>query len=107
MMRQFVGPAPVVGQSVLVLTAVAVLTASADVLMAVVRIWRHVRGVNAASFRVMLRRRQQSDAMARLDAMIGLGGEQAEIRSLIARLKVEAVRQGAGLAAVAATWKAA
>ncbi len=120
MMRQLLGPAPIVGLSMLVLTALAVLAAfkvtpqippliayaalcggvlaaNAYVLGALTRTWRRVRGVNAASFRLMPRRRGPSDAMARLDAMIGLEGVKAEIRSLLARLKVEAARRDAGL----------
>jgi len=97
MMRHVLGPAPIVGLSMLVLTTLAVLAANAYVLVTLVRTWRRVRGVNAASFRLMPRRRHESDAMASLDAMIGLDGVKAEIRSLIARLKVEAARSDAGL----------
>ena len=119
-MRQFLGPAPIIGASMLVLTTLAVLaafkitpqiplwfayaalagialSANAYTLLAVMRCWRRVRGVNAASFRLMPRRRVASDAMARLDAMIGLDNVKMEIRALIARLKVEAARREAGL----------
>jgi stage V sporulation protein K len=120
MMRHVLGPAPIVGLSMLVLTTLAVLAAfkvtpqiplwlayavlsgmalaaNAYVLVTLVPTWRRVRGVNAASFRLMPRRRHESDAMASLDAMIGLDGVKAEIRSLIARLEVEAARSDAGL----------
>ena len=120
MMRQLLGPAPLMALSMLILTALAilaafritpqippwlgyatlcgvVLAANVYVLVAFARTWRRVRGVNAASFRLMPRHRASSDAMARLDTMIGLDGVKAEIRSLIARLKVEAARREAGL----------
>jgi SpoVK/Ycf46/Vps4 family AAA+-type ATPase len=121
MMRQLLGPAPIVGLSMLVLTALAllaafkvtphippwfayaapagvVLAANGFVLVQVVGAWRRVSGVNARSFRLMPRRRRHtSDAMARLDAMIGLEGVKAEIRALVARLKIEAARRDAGL----------
>ena len=118
-MRGLLGPAPVVGLSMLVLTTLAVLAAfrvtpqippwfgyaalggmvlaaNAYVTVALVRSWGRVRGINAASFR-LAPRHQPSGAMAELDAMIGLDGVKAEIRSLIARLKVEAARRDAGL----------
>lgn len=118
-MRELLGPAPLVGVSMIVLTALAVLAAfritpqvppwavpalilavaiaaNAYVLASLARGWRRVRGTDAASFRYMPRRRE-GDAMAKLDAMIGLSGVKAEIRTLAARLRVEAARTDAGL----------
>lgn len=122
MIRQVLGPAPIMTASILVLTVLAVLaafkvtpeippwsaylalgglavTANGYALVAIVRTWRRVRGVNSASFRLMPRLRPTSDALGRLDAMIGLDGVKAEIRSLVSRLKVEAARRDAGLPA--------
>ena len=119
-MRQIFGPVPVMTVSMVVLTSIAVLgafritpqippwlayalvcavvvAANGYAVVALARTWRRVRGVNAASFRLMPPRRRRSDAMARLDAMIGLDGVKAEIRGLIDRLKVEAARSDAGL----------
>jgi SpoVK/Ycf46/Vps4 family AAA+-type ATPase len=118
--RQLLGPTPVIGLSMLVLTALSVLAAfkvtphvpvwfayavpacvvlvaNAYVLGTLARAWGRVRGANAASFRFMPRRRKDSGALARLDAMIGLDGVKAEIRALVARLKVETARRDAGL----------
>jgi SpoVK/Ycf46/Vps4 family AAA+-type ATPase len=120
MIQKYLGPAPVMGLSMLVLTALSVMAAfkitpqippwfvyaapcaivvgaNSYALAMLVRTWRRVRGINAASFRLMPLRRTQSDAMVRLDAMIGLDNVKAEIRSLIARLRVEAARRDAGL----------
>ena len=120
MLRNVLGPAPVVGLSMVILTGLAILAAfritpqippwcgyaaligvvgaaNGYVLWGLAGTWRRVRGVNKASFRLMPRRRGGGDAMVRLDAMIGLDGVKAEIRSLIARLKVEAARRDAGL----------
>jgi hypothetical protein len=86
MMRQLLGPAPLVGLSMLVLTTLAVLAtfkitpqippwlayaapsamvlvANAYVLIIVLRTWRRVGGVNATSFRLMPRRYRESDAL--------------------------------------------
>ena len=120
MMRKFLGPVPIIGASMLVLTALAVfaafkttpqmppwlvyfapaalvVTSNAYVARSLVRAWRRVEGVNAASFRLMPKRRPDHGAMGRLDSMVGLESVKAEIRSLIARLKVEAARRAAGL----------
>ncbi len=118
-MRGLLGPAPLVGVSMLVLTVLSLLSAfhvtpqvppwaipamllavaaaaNAYVAMALGRGWHRVRGVDAASFRFLAPPRP-GDAMARLDAMIGLEGVKAEIRVLVARLRVEAARSDAGL----------
>lgn len=120
-MRQLLGPAPIIGLSMLVLTVLSVLTAfritpsipswvvyaapaclvlaaTAYVLVRVTSTWRRVRGTNAASFRLMPRRRRNAgQAMAELDALIGLDGVKAEVRTLLARLKVETARRDAGM----------
>ena len=121
MMRQWLGPTPIIGLSILVLTALSVMTtfkltprlplvlviaalgvavvaANAALLVKLAQAWRRVEGIDAASFR--LRPRQSSlagEAMARLDAMIGLDGVKTEIRALVARVRVEAARRAAGL----------
>ena len=121
MIRQVLGPTPLVGLSVLVLTVmsvlagfrvtpqipgwfayaapvVLVLAANAVLLVKVAHAWSRVRGVDDRSFGLTPRpRRRPSDAMARLDGMIGLDGVKTEIRALVARLKVEGARRDAGL----------
>lgn len=120
-MRALLGPAPVIGLAMVVLATLsvlsafritpsltaavvvpalgaAVLAANATLLVKVGAAWRRVQGVDAASFHLQPRRTHDpAEALAQLDAMIGLDGVKAEIRSLVARLPVEAARREAGL----------
>ena len=120
-LRAVLGPAPLVGLSMLVLTALSVMAAfritpslppwlawaapvalvlfaNLYMLVKLVRIWPRIAGTSAQSFRLKSsRKRDPAAAMARLNAMIGLDNVKSEITRLIERLKVESARSDAGL----------
>ena len=118
-MSRLLGSPAIMGTSMVVLTILSVLsafritpqipawfagaivvgvtvTASLYSLGSIVLAWRRVQGVNAASFRLVPRGRR-GDALARLDAMIGLDGVKGEIKAMIARIEVETARREAGM----------
>lgn len=120
-LRQQLGPAPVVGLCMILMTGLAILSAfritpalppwsgyaaaigvvlSANLYVAgrVIGVWPRVVGTRPGSFRVVpARGASTGDPVARLHRMIGLDAVKAEIGVLVERLKVEAARRDAGL----------
>ncbi len=118
--RRLLGPTPVIGASMVLITCASVLSVFRDaqvpgwlvrgglgtaviianlvLLGKLAATWRRVQGTNPASFFLAPRSvGSAGDAMAELDRMVGLEGVKAEMRSLAARLKVEQARRAAGL----------
>lgn len=120
-LRQQLGPAPVVGLCMMVMTGLAILSAlritpvlppwsggaalvgvllAANLYVAarVVGLWPRIVGTRPGTFRVArVRNERAGEAMAELHRMIGLDTVKAEIATLVERLKVEAARREAGL----------
>ena len=119
--REQLGPAPVVGVCMMLMTGLGVLSAlritpvlppwsgyaaitglmlSATLYVGVqvTRVWPQVSGPRAGPFRVLPARGSSSGAaLAELHHMTGLASVKAEIETLVQRLKVEAARRDAGL----------
>ena len=111
-LRAVLGPAPLVGLSMLVLTALSVMAAfritpslppwlawaapvalvlfaNLYMIVKLVRIWPRIAGTSAQSFRLKSsRKRDPAAAMARLNAMIGLDNVKSEITLQIGRAHV-------------------
>ncbi len=120
-LRQQLGPAPVIGLCMTLMTGLAVLStfritpalpswsgyaaliglvlvANFYIAVRVVRLWTQVVGTRPEAFRVISTYREPAaDPIAELHRMIGLDGVKAEIGTLIERLKVESARREAGL----------
>lgn len=120
-LRQQLGPAPIIGICMILMTGLAllsafkvtpslppwsgpaalaglVLAANLYCLVRVAGLWPKIRGGSARSFRLVPRRQGTApDPLAALEGMIGLNGVKAEIGKLVERLKVEAARRDAGL----------
>ena len=120
-LRAQLGPSPVVSISMLLMTALAVLSAfhvspvlppwsaPAAVLLLVggatayagvqvARLWPQVEGMGRGSFRVASARGTGAGtAMADLQRMTGLASVKGEIATLVERLRVEAARREQGL----------
>jgi SpoVK/Ycf46/Vps4 family AAA+-type ATPase len=115
------GAAPVVSLCMLVMTALAVMSAfkitpvlppsssvtallclvllsSGYAVIAVARMWLRVEGTAVGGFRIVPTRRNTSEnPLAQLQQLTGLETVKAEIATLVDRLHVEAARRAAGL----------
>lgn len=119
-LRRQLGPAPLVGLSMLVAAGLSVLSAfritpalppwsgwaalggllllaNAYVLVRMAGLWPRVVGAGGRSFRIASTGGSRGDAMAELRGMVGLDGVKREIETLVARLRVEAARREAGM----------
>ena len=125
-LRRQLGPAPLVGLSMLVAAGLSVLSAfritpvlpgwsgwaalggllllaNLYVLVRVAGLWPRVISSGGRSFRIVPIESAHGsgtrrDAMAELHGMVGLDGVKREIETLVARLTVEAARREAGMA---------